>query len=187
MWLICRIDIYALLSASGTGNFVEALLEDDTLPVPEKTLPPISLDTESVIHPEEQPFFPTIQKVNQETFLVALQVGQRARELRAESRARRYEIQTLSTPDPLFLMEREARIQNLHRALDHCRASWQIRFPEYWTWLLNLNSLPRRVFAWTQHVCQPLNCTSDVLTGLSRTCSFVPVLYTPIPVFSLGS
>jgi hypothetical protein len=153
VWLVCQIDIYALLSASGSGIFVEVLLKENMLPAPERILPPIPLDEESVLYPEEQAFFPTVQKVSQEVFLVALQVGQLARDLRTEAKSRQYEIQNLSMHDSLYIIDRETRVQGLHRSLDHSRASWQIRFPEYWTWLGSLETLPRRVFAWIQQVC----------------------------------
>lgn len=160
---------------------MEALLKEDRLPVPERTLPPISLDVESMMYAEEEPFCPIIQKISQEVFMLALQVGQLARDLRAEARSRQYDIQNVSMHDSLFVMDRQTRIQNLHRTLDHSQASWQIRFPEYWTWLGNLDSLPHRVFAWTQHVCLPLhnmNHYTDI--NDSHTCSFAPVLFTLI-------
>lgn len=155
IWLVCRMDIYALLSASGTGIFVDVLLKENMLPAPERTLPPLSLNQESVVYLQEQPFFPTLQKVNREVFLTALQIGQVARELRTEARSRQYENHNLSMPDSLFVMDIQARVQKFHRFLEHSRATWQNRFPEYGTWLMDLKSLPHRAFAWIQHVCPP--------------------------------
>jgi hypothetical protein len=155
VWLVCRIDIYALLSASGNGIFVEILLKDNMLPAPERTLPPITLGQESILYPEEQPFFPALHKLNQEVLLVALRVGQLARDLRAEAKLRQYENQSQLIPESLFIMNRRTRIQELHLSLENSRASWGIRFPEYWTWLGSLQSLPHRVLAWVQHVCCP--------------------------------
>jgi len=155
VWLVCRIDIYALLSASGTGSFVEVLLEENMLPTPERTLPPISRGQASVLYPEEQPFFPALSELNQEVLLVALQVGQLARDLRAEEKSRQYGNQAQIIPEPAFFMNRRTRIQNLHRMLEHSRASWKARFPEYWTWLGRLEALPHRVFAWLQQVRSP--------------------------------
>jgi hypothetical protein len=104
------MDIYALLCTSGSGIFVEVLLKENMLPAPERTLPPISLDSELAFYPEERPFFPTLQKVSQEVFLVALQMGQLARDLRTEARARQYEMPNLSMSDSLFIMDRQSRV-----------------------------------------------------------------------------
>lgn len=153
IWLICRMDIYALLSATGTGIFVEVLLKENILPAPERSLPPISLDQESVVYPQEQQFFPTLQKVGQEVFLIALHVGQLGRDLRMEARSRQFESQNLTVPNSLLTMNMQTRVQDLHRALEHSRATSQNRFPEYEEWHGKLASLPHRAFAWIQHVC----------------------------------
>jgi hypothetical protein len=163
--MVCRINIYALLSASGTGVFVEVLQKDNMLPSPEKSLPPISLDQRSTFYPEEEPFFPTLQKLSRETFLVALRVGQLGRDFRTEARSRQYET------DPLFILHRQTHVQNLHRALDHSQASWRIRFPEYWTWLGNLDSLPQRVFTWVQQVRPPPHHVNNI-NNCSPICCF---------------
>jgi hypothetical protein len=155
VWLVCRIDIYALLSTSGTGTFVEVLLKENMLPVAERTLPPISPGMDLVVYPEEQPFFPSLLKLNQEVLLAALRVGQLARDLRAEAKSRQYGIQNQQIPNSLFVMNRRARVQNLHRALESSRSSWMARFPECWNLLGNLESLPHRAFAWLQHVSSP--------------------------------
>ena len=153
VWQVCSIDIHALLSGSGTGNFVEMLVKENLIPEPERILPPLSQGQESVIYPEEEPFFSTLHKLNQEIFLVALRVGQLARDLRDEAKSRQYENQNLLIPESTFFMDRRSRLQNLYRTLEHSQASWRIRFPEYWTWLGSLESLPPRAFAWVQHVC----------------------------------
>lgn len=155
IWLVCRIDIYALLSASGTGIFVEVLLKENMLPAPERTLPPISLGQDVALYPDEQPFSPQLLRLNQEVMLVALRVGQLARDLRAEAKIRQLEGQNKSVPEAVFVMNRQTRIQNLHRALEQSQASWKARFPGYWTWLESSEPLPHRVFSWVQHVCPP--------------------------------
>lgn len=153
VWQVCSIDIHALLSGSGTGNFVEVLLKENLIPEPERILPPLTQGQESVIYAEEEPFFSTLHKLNQEIFLLALRVGQLARDLRDEAKSREYENQNLLTPESIYFTNRRSRIQNLYRTLEHSQASWRIRFPEYWTWLGNLESLPPRPFSWVQHVC----------------------------------
>jgi hypothetical protein len=85
--MICRIDVYALLSANGTGMFVEALLKQNMLPPPERCLPTFPGQTDAFF-PEERAYFPALIKLNQEVLLLALQVGQIARDLRSETTQR---------------------------------------------------------------------------------------------------
>jgi hypothetical protein len=86
--MICRIDVYALLSANGNGMFVGGLVKQNMLPSPEKFLPPALETPLDTFLPEEQPYFRGVMKLDQEVLLLALQVGQIARDLRAEATQR---------------------------------------------------------------------------------------------------
>jgi hypothetical protein len=173
VWTICAIDIYALLSVSGTGTFVELLLKQNMMPMPERCLTPLPHGQSLVIYPEEQSFFPAVLKLNQEVILLALRVGQEAAKLRAEAAQRRYGSEHQSVSGEMFIMNRRARIQELHRLMEHSRDAWRSQYPTYWTWL-SQSRLPR-VFAWITHVrISIISNKWTTLTCNSLICSSVP-------------
>jgi hypothetical protein len=150
--MICCIDVYALLSANGTGIFVETLLDQNMLPSPERCLPPTFQTQLDAFLPEERPYFPASIRLNQEVLLLALQVGQLARDLRAETRERIFGDRTHMMPESMFITSRRARTQTLHHLMHRSQDNWRTQFPSYWTWLNDSEPLPERVFAWTAHV-----------------------------------
>jgi hypothetical protein len=151
--MICRMDVYALSSADGTAMFVEALLKQNMLPSPERFLPnlPGQKDT---FFPQERVYFPVLIRLDQEDLFLALQVGQIARDLRAETTQRLFGDPTWMIPESIFLTGRRARIQTLQQPIHHSRDKWGTQFPGYWTWLNGPERLPHRVFAWVTHVCR---------------------------------
>ena len=154
VWTICSIDIYALLSISGTGALTEILVKQNMVPGPEDCLPSASAGLPPVVYIEEQNFFPAILKLNQEVTLLGLQVGQLARSLRGEAIQKQYGSGNQTVSEEMFLMDRKTRIQNLHRLMQHFETSWQSQHHDYWTWLSE--SQPPRVFARLTHVCVQL-------------------------------
>jgi hypothetical protein len=141
LWTIFTIDIYALLSTGGTAIFAETV-KQNMLPSPEDCLPsPI------FIHPDEQLYFPAMAKLNQEVVLLALQVGQLARTLRAETR------QNFSHQSQQILANRrQLRIQELHHLMRVSQTAWRSQWPDYKTMFSGPVPPPQRVFAWTMHV-----------------------------------
>ena len=175
-WMICCIDVYALLSSSGTGVFMESLLKQNMLPTPEKSLAPVPRDQVLVFYPEERAFFPALLEMNQEVLLLALKVGQLGRDLRTEYVQRQHDNPNHVVPDPVLLMNRQNRVQALHRLMRDSRTAWRDRYPEYWTSLSGPDPPPRRVFAWIVHVRIALCCTVRFhLIITSRICFSVPV------------
>jgi hypothetical protein len=150
--MICQVDIYALLCSNGSGTFIEALLKHNLLPAPENCLPPVSPNHSAAVSPEERPYFPALIRLNQEVLLLALQVGQMARVLRAEATQRRWGDPAQMTPEVMFTATQRTRIQNLHHLMEHSRDKWRTQFPGYGTWLNDPSRLPRRVFAMATHV-----------------------------------
>ena len=174
IWIICCIDVYALLSNSGTGVFMESLLKQNMLPAPERSLAPISRDHEQIFYPEEQSFFPAVLELNQAVLLLALKVGQLGRDLRAETLQRQYENPNDIVPEPVFLVSRQTRVQALHHLMQSSRVDWRARYPVYWTWLGESEPPPRRVFAWIEHARIVLCLSNRFLLILdSLTCSSV--------------
>jgi len=151
VWKICCIDIYALLSVSGGGTFIEALLKQNVLPVPERTIPPLEFGRPvALYHLEEQPFFPDLLIINQEVLLLALHVGQIAHEFRAEATRGQFEATDEMGPKS-STVHQLTRIQNIHRLLRDSKAAWHTRYPASSTWLGGPDHPPLRVYAWAKH------------------------------------
>jgi len=175
IWMIYCIDVYALLSASGTGMFVEVVLKQNMLPLPERCLLPDRPGQPQVICPEEQAHFLAIININQEIVLIALQVGRLGKALRTEASQRRFG-GSAHVPGNVYNMERYSRIQNLHRLILDSKTKWRSQFPDYRTWLRSPENLPPRVFEWKEHVRYNILKLEALLTG--TVISAIPRMYT---------
>ncbi|KAG0650954.1 hypothetical protein D0Z07_2692 [Hyphodiscus hymeniophilus] len=145
VWTICSIDVYALLSSNGTGAFVDSLLMQNMIPPPDKCVPQLSHGQSPVPYTEDQPFLTAILDLNQQVMMLAFEVGKVARDLRKEDQR-----QKQSAPDPGFQVHRRARLQHLHRHMEHSQDTWRSRFPVFGTPFSD--SHPPRVFACINHV-----------------------------------
>lgn len=85
IWWVCNIDLNALLSGAGSGEFLGAILKNNMLPEPEFQLYPLGPDGYSVIYPEEADSLPAILRLHRETFILASRLGFLAAELRKGS------------------------------------------------------------------------------------------------------
>ncbi|KAN0086706.1 Fungal specific transcription factor domain containing protein [Elaphomyces granulatus] len=85
VWWVCNIDLYALLSGAGTGEFLGGMLKNSMLPEPEFQLYPLGPDGYSVIYPEEVDSLPAILRLHHETFILASRLGFLAADLRKGS------------------------------------------------------------------------------------------------------
>ena len=59
VWLVCNIDLYALLSGAGTGEFLKAMLDNNLVPSSVSQLYPVAPSGHSVIYPEEHDTLPS--------------------------------------------------------------------------------------------------------------------------------
>jgi hypothetical protein len=125
--MICHIYIYALLSANGTGMFIEILSKQNMLPAPEKCLPPTFQPRLDTFLSEERPYFPGAMKLNQEVLLLALQVRQIARALRAEATQRLFGDPTQMIFESIYITSRKTRVQTLHHLIEHSQDNWKNR------------------------------------------------------------
>ena len=82
LWLMCLIDVQALLIGSGTGILISALLEKGPLLPPGPCLYLCDLNGLSTIHPDETDALPLILQLNHDTTLLAASIGFLAKELR---------------------------------------------------------------------------------------------------------
>lgn len=180
IWIIYCVDIYALLSTSGTGMFVEVVLKQNMLPLPERCLLPERAGQPQVIYPEEQAYFPALISINQEIVLIALQVGRLGRALRAEANQTQIEGPAYVLDDT-SRMERYHRIQGLRRLILDSRMKWRSQFADYWTWLRSPENAPPRVFEWIEHVGGIVPQARDLADKDSHICSSASVYSTHTP------
>ncbi|KAM5438316.1 hypothetical protein MferCBS31731_005177 [Microsporum ferrugineum] len=85
VWWICWIDLYALFSGAGTGDFVRNMLAHDMIPAALSQLYPISEDGKSIIYPGEEHTLPVILRLNRDTFILAIRLGILAADCRRDA------------------------------------------------------------------------------------------------------
>jgi len=160
-WIIFSIylmDIYALLSATGSGSFSEILLQQNMIPGPEQIFPPIQPGFPQYFYPGEESHFPQLILLNQEMLLLALRIGKMAQELRAEAARMPFVGGDQDVPDAVYQMNRGTRIQELHQVINNSRTDWKSRYPAYFSWLSRPDTMPTRVFRAVEHVSCPTSC-----------------------------
>lgn len=84
-WWICNIDLYALYSGAGTGDFVGTMLTNDMMPPPSFHLYPLGMDGSSIMYPEETSTLPSVLQLNYEVTVLAVRLGLLAQELKQET------------------------------------------------------------------------------------------------------
>ncbi|KAJ5748069.1 uncharacterized protein N7511_009765 [Penicillium nucicola] len=82
LWWVCHIDLYALLSGAGTGEFVRAVIDHQMLPGSDSLLYPTAPEGYSVIYSDEHDSLPVIMRLYHDTFRLAAQLGFLATQLR---------------------------------------------------------------------------------------------------------
>jgi hypothetical protein len=127
-WTIISIDVNAILTMSGKGVLAEALLRANMIPPPEASLP---VGPTGPFHPEELHYFPAILKFDQEVALLGLQIGQVAQALRDEILQREYGSGSQTFLNQRFIMERNTRVQSLHRLIQQSKRAWQSEHIDY--------------------------------------------------------
>ncbi|KAJ5083818.1 transcriptional regulator family: Fungal Specific TF [Penicillium angulare] len=129
IWWICHIDLYALLSGAGDGEFVRAMLDHQMLPGSECLLYPCVAEGFSVIYPEEHESLPVMMRLYADTFRLAAQLGFLASQLRRNK----------PTLPPSEFDHRSREINDLRQAFGRL---WEA--PDVAWWQQQQNSLPRR-------------------------------------------
>lgn len=84
-WWICNIDLHALFSGAGNGDFVGSMLRDEMIPPPGFHLYPLGPDGSSIVYAEEINTLPTILQLNYEVTLLAVRLALLGQELRQEA------------------------------------------------------------------------------------------------------
>ncbi|TGO46660.1 hypothetical protein BCON_0313g00080 [Botryotinia convoluta] len=139
------IDMYALLTTTGTGSFSKTIIEQNMLPPPEDALENRSLNM--IFTPEAFRQMPDLLRMNRELTLIALEMAQTGRKLKFEEK-------DLSKPRLEVNMNRCRSMQDLHILLMKFRDTWS-RFLERKTpeesWLRELAQLPSGPFTCRTH------------------------------------
>jgi Fungal specific transcription factor domain len=119
-WWICNIDLYALFSGAGTGEFVGTMLKNDMMPPPSFHLYPLGMDGSSIVYPEETESLPMILQLNYEVTVLAVRLGLLAQELRREAPALTFESQEIASHHRHVSTKlRQRRVFELQEALRH--------------------------------------------------------------------
>lgn len=75
VWWIFNIDLDALFSGAGTGEFVSSMLNNDIIPPPSFHLYPLGPDGSSVVYADEVETLPTILQLDYEVTLLAARLA----------------------------------------------------------------------------------------------------------------
>lgn len=140
LWWVSHIDLYALLSGAGAGEFVRAVIDHQMLPGSDSLLYPNAPEGYSVIYTDEHESLPVIMRLYHDTFRLAAQLGFLAVELRRNK-------QNLSlADDPPRLQE----MNDLRQALSGLWESPDVAFLHQ-----HQDSLPRR----SREIIQQVRCS----------------------------
>ncbi|TGO79695.1 hypothetical protein BELL_0025g00080 [Botrytis elliptica] len=140
------IDMYALLTTTGTGSFSKAILKQDMLPPPEDALENRSLNM--IFVPEAIREMPDLLRMNRELTLIALEMARAGRSLKFEEKDD-------SKPRIEVNMNRCRSMQDLYTRLMEFRDNWsgfvESKTPEE-SWLRELAQLPSGPFTCRTHL-----------------------------------
>ena len=115
VWWVCGIDLDALFSGMGTGEFVSHLMKSDLIPPPSYHLYPLGEDGSSIVYPEEQTTLPTVLQLDYEVTLYAIQLGLLASDFRSDAT---YEVAD-SRQKHMIQKIRQSRVSEIQEGLRH--------------------------------------------------------------------
>lgn len=150
IWVICNIDLMALLSGAGPGDFLKTMLDNNLVPNPRSQLYPLDPSGYSVVYPEEQDTLLSVLHFNHETFLLAARLAFLASNARQQMNE--YHIGTPQSPHQSFDTTRnlfEIR-ESFHRLWDNPQAHYLFK---------NMRVLPQR----SREILQNVSCSLAAL------------------------
>jgi hypothetical protein len=136
IWWVCTIDLYALFSGAGTGDYIKTVTENDMLPGPESLLSFTSADGFSVMDPQEHDGLAIILHLFKDTFMLAVRLGLVAADLKKFSASDPY--------SPVGLQQQGADLREEFKRLWD---SPNVRF-----WVDNHATLPKQLRSTLQQV-----------------------------------
>lgn len=113
IWRICNIDLDALFSGAGTGEFVTNMLENECIPPPSYHLFPLGADGSSLVYNEEKETLPTILTIDYEVTIMAMRLAMLAQEFRQDENFRLLDPRQRDT----IVRIRQGRIYEIQEAL----------------------------------------------------------------------
>ena len=143
-WWICNIDLYALFSGAGTGDFVGTMLNNDMIPPPSFHLYPLGMDGASIMYVEETDTLPIVLQLNYEVTVLAVRLGLLAQELKQE--ASQKTVSFSMQQQHVDVKIRQSRILELQESLRHLWVA-----PNIMLLGQRLDLLPRRSQQLFQH------------------------------------
>jgi hypothetical protein len=84
VWWICNIDLDALFSGSGTGEYFGSMLNHDIIPPPSFHLYPLGHDGASVMYADEVEVLPTVLQLDYEVTILAMRLAILSHEFRQD-------------------------------------------------------------------------------------------------------
>ncbi|KAL4900601.1 hypothetical protein BDW74DRAFT_188217 [Aspergillus multicolor] len=85
IWLICQVDLYALFSGTGSGEYIRAAVEGHFLPKAESLLYPVGFEQAGSMQNEGRDAQPLLTCVYRECFVLAARLGFSAAGVRAST------------------------------------------------------------------------------------------------------
>jgi Fungal specific transcription factor domain len=123
-WWICNIDLYALFSGAGPGEYVGTMLKNDMMPPPSFHLYPLGIDGASIVYAEETESLPVILQLNYEVTILAVRLGLLAQELRRDATALAFDSHEIGSHQRHVSTKiRQRRVFELQEALRQLWAS----------------------------------------------------------------
>ncbi|KAL2003456.1 hypothetical protein VTN02DRAFT_3767 [Thermoascus thermophilus] len=162
VWWICNIDLDALFSGAGTGEFVGAMLKNHMLPGPGCLLYPLGPGGYSAIYPEESDSLPLVLQLHHDTFVLAARLGFLAAELRRESISSPFLDRSIGTGSFTHAAQRQKKLFGIREAFKLLWGS-----PPATLLRQHLDSLPRR----------PRELLQQVNSGICRWTSSFKCVY----------
>lgn len=135
VWWICNIDLDALFSGAGRGEFVGSMLKNDIIPPPSFHLYPLGLDGSSVVYADELDSLPTILQLHYEVTVLAIQLGLLAYEFRHDPTFRNQDLRQREKDVRL----RQSRVFELQEQLRQLWVAPEVTFISH-----HADSLPDR-------------------------------------------
>ncbi|KAI9731287.1 MAG: hypothetical protein M1818_007912 [Claussenomyces sp. TS43310] len=123
LWTMALINTYALLSGTDDGAFLQALVLNHMVPLPQENLYSIGLAPSTTSSHEDSRHFPGIRELNIEVVLLSVQIGQVAHEIRSRC---------AHSPVRDHIQVVRARATEIQARCRACSAQLGQQFRQYW-------------------------------------------------------
>lgn len=133
VWLVCNIDLHALLSGAGTGEFLRAMFDNNMLPSCESQLYPVAPSGYSIVYPVEHETLPSVMQINHETFIFATRLAFLAADIRQQG------VYYNAPPNSPQVADMKRRLYEIRNSFHHLWDCPQARYL-----CENMESLPQR-------------------------------------------